>query len=84
MNANVNEVQFVIESDCRRFAYDYVQDRNIVKFTPKPAQDCGRVASPAEVLIEQPIELANIVMFSNEGKEAQLSGPGGVVTMVRR
>ena len=84
MNVSANEVQFTIESDCRRFAYDYVQDRNIVKFTPKPTQDCGRVASPAEVLIEQPIELANIVMFSNAGKEAQLSGPGGVVTMVRR
>jgi hypothetical protein len=36
------------------------------------------------VLIEKPLSLANIAMFSNEGRSVEFSGPGGRVSMTRK
>jgi hypothetical protein len=76
--------EFAIQSECRRFAWKYRQDRNIVQFTPLPVRDCARQRSPDETQIEDPITLANIAMFSGEGNEVQITGPGGRMTLVRR
>jgi hypothetical protein len=40
--------------------------------------------SPAEEILERPIDLANIAMFSEEGREVLLTGPGGSLAMRRR
>jgi hypothetical protein len=84
MTVSVGEGRFTIASECRRMAWSFNQDRNIVELEPAAGADCPRVRSPAEIAIEKPLNLANIAIFSNEGAEVQLSGPGGTVTMVRR
>jgi hypothetical protein len=60
------------------------QDRNLVQFTPVPGGECARVRSPAEIVADKTIKLANIVVFSNEGRSAQVSGAGGTLSMTRR
>jgi hypothetical protein len=35
------------------------------------------------LLIEKPLSLANIAMFSDEGRSVEFSGAGGRITMTR-
>ena len=86
MVARIGADSFVIQSECRRMAWGFRQDRNIVQLTPDPGSsaECARPRSPAEQLVEKPVSLANIAMFSKEGREVELSGPGGRVIMTRR
>ena len=86
MVARVTADSFRIQSECRTMAWSFRQDRNIVQLKEDPGSsaECPRGRSPAEQLIEKPIGLANIAMFSDEGRKAELSGPGGRVTMTRR
>lgn len=86
MNVSIGGGRLLIRSECRTMAWSFRQDRNIVQLEPDPgaSADCARVRSPAEVLVEKPIELANIAMFSNDGREVQLTGPGGSVTIAQR
>ncbi len=86
MVARVTPDSFSIQSECRRFAWTFRQNGNVVQLAPDPrsSADCARVRSPAEDLIEKPVGLANIAMFSDEGRKVELSGPGGLVTMTRR
>jgi len=84
MTVEASGGRFTLSSECRSFAWSYTQDRNVVAFTSQPGRDCARVRSPAELSVEKPVSLANIAMFSNEGREVELSGPGGRVAMARR
>lgn len=84
MNASFADGRLTIASDCVRFAWAYTQDRNIVAFTPAPAQSCERVRTTNEDQVAEVIPLANIAMFSEDGSEVELSGPGGRVAMTRR
>jgi hypothetical protein len=84
MSAEVTTDKFTIISDCRRMSWSLKQDRNLVQFTPVPGGECARVRSPAEIVADKTIKLANIVVFSNEGRSAQVSGAGGTLSMTRR
>ena len=84
MTAEVTADKFTIVSECHRLRYEMSQQGNIVKFTQVPGDDCARFKSPAEQLAEKSVKLANIAMFSDDGRTVQLSGPGGTVSMSRR
>ena len=86
MVARVTADSFTIQSECRRMAWTFRQDRNVIQLAPDPGSstDCARVRSPAELMIEKPVGLANIAMFGSDGREVELTGPGGRVTMTRR
>ena len=84
MTAEVTADKLTVVSECHRLRYGMSQQGNIVKFTQVPGNDCARFKSPAEQLAEKSVKLANIAMFSDDGRTAQLSGPGGTVSMSRR
>ena len=84
MAAEVTADKFTIVSECHRLRYEMSQQGTIVKFIPVPGDDCARFKSPAEQLAEKSVKLANIAMFSDDGRTVQLSGPGGTVSMSRR
>ena len=84
MTAEVTKDKFTIVSDCRRMSWSMKQDRNLVQFTPVPGGECARVRSPAEIVADKTIKLANIAVFSNEGRTAQISGAGGTLSMTRK
>ena len=84
MTAEATAERFTIVSECHRLRYEMSQQGNIVKFTQVPGDDCARFKSPAEQLAEKSVKLANIAMFSDDGRTVQLSGPGGTVSMSRR
>ena len=84
MTAEATTDRFTILSECRKMGWTFKQDRNFVQFTPAAGVECGRVRSPAELLANNTVKLANTVIFSDEGKTAQISGPGGTITMTRR
>ena len=84
MTAEATTDRFTILSECRKMGWTFKQDRNLVQFTPAAGVECGRVRSPAELLANNTVKLANTVIFSDEGKTAQISGPGGTITMTRR
>jgi hypothetical protein len=86
MNVSIGDGRFTIQSECRRMAWSFRQDGNVVQLSDDPgaSADCPRVRSPAELMVERPVGLANIAMFSDEGRKVQLTGPGGSVDMVRR
>jgi hypothetical protein len=86
MTATITADRFVLTSECRKLGYDFHQDRNVIHLAPNAAAsgNCGRPKSPAELLIEKPLSLANIAMFSNEGRSVEFSGPGGRVSMTRK
>jgi hypothetical protein len=84
MTAEATTDRFTIVSECRKMSWTFKQDRNFVQFTPAAGVECGRVRSPAELLANNTVKLANTVIFSDEGKTVQISGPGGTVTMTRR
>jgi hypothetical protein len=65
-------------------SWTYRQDRNLIQFTPATGVECSRVRSPAELLANNTVKLANTVIFSDEDRTMQISGPGGTITMTRR
>jgi len=84
MTVEASAGRFTLKSECRSFSWAYTQDRNLVRFTSQPGRDCARTRSPAELMVEKPVDLANIAMFTDEGRSVELSGPGGRVSMTRR
>ena len=84
MTAEATTDHFTIVSECRKMGWTFKQDRNFIQFTPAAGVECGRVRSPAELLADSTVKLANTVIFSDEGKRVQISGPGGTITMTRR
>jgi len=86
MTASITADKFVLTSECRKLGYDFHQDRNLVHLAPNAAAsaNCGRAKSPAEIAIEKPLSLANIAMFSDEGRSVEFSGAGGRILMTRK
>lgn len=76
--------EFAIQSDCRRFAWAYRQDRNIVEFKPLATRECARMRSPDESQVGDLVGFANIAMFTDAGREVEITGPGGRLTLARR
>lgn len=83
MNANFGADRLTISSECVSLAWDFRQDRNIVNFALENVSTC-RERTHNEDEIEEVVTLANIAMFSDEGRQVELSGPGGSATMTRR
>lgn len=84
MTAEATEDRFTITSECRKMSWTFKQDRNFVQFTPAGGVECGRVRSPAELLADSTVKLANTAVFSEEGRAVQISGPGGTLSLTRR
>ena len=84
MTAEATAGRFTITSECRKMSWTFKQDRNFVQFTPAGGVECGRVRSPAELLANNTVKLANTVVFAEEGKAVQISGPGGTLSLTRR
>ena len=84
MTAEVTKDRFTIVSECRKMSWTFKQDRNFIQFTPGAGVECARVRSPAELLADSTVKLANTVVFSDEGRTVQISGPGGTISMTRR
>jgi len=84
MTAEATKDHFTIISECRKMSWTFKQDRNLIQFTPSAGVECGRVRSPAELLASNTAKLANTVIFSDEGRAVQISGPGGTISMTRR
>ncbi len=84
MTAEATKEQFSLMSECRTMSWTFKQDRNFVQFAPATGVECGRVRSPAELLANNTVKLANTVVFSEEGRAVQISGPGGTLSMTRR
>jgi hypothetical protein len=84
MTAEATKDRFTIHSECRTMSWTYTQNRNLVTFTPVAGGECSRVRSPAEDIANATVKLANIAMFSDEGRTVQISGPGGTISMSRR
>ncbi len=84
MTADATKDQFSLISECRTMSWTFKQDGNFVQFTPATGVECGRVRSPAELLANSTVKLANTVVFSEEGRAVQISGPGGTLSMTRR
>jgi len=84
MTAEATTDHFTIVSECRKMSWTFKQDRNFIQFAPASGLECGRVRSPAELLADSTVKLANTVIFSDEGRTVQISGPGGTITMTRR
>ena len=84
MTAEATKDRFTIVSECRQMSWTYKQDGNLIQFTPGAGVECGRVRSPAELLANNTVKLANTVIFSDEDRTMQISGPGGTITMTRR
>ncbi len=75
-----------LSTGCLRRAWTYTQKRNVVTFTPSPAEssNCGRTPSGDEETAYAALSAANIVIFNKDGSEADLSGTGGNLTLQRR
>ena len=84
MTASVSGNQITVHSECVSLAWSYTQDRNIVAFKPGAVRHCGRNQTQNENEVQRAIGGATIALFSNEGREVQLSGSGGTVTLTRR
>ena len=73
-----------IATGCLRRAWTYTQDRNMVDFAGAPGSaNCGRTPSASEEAAYFALEHANMVIFSNDGRQADLSGTGGNLTLER-
>ncbi|MGH6707058.1 MAG: hypothetical protein ACREB1_09655 [Sphingomicrobium sp.] len=87
MTAAITKDAVTLSTGCFRRAWTYTQNRNVVAFTASPggSSNCGG-SSPgaaAETAYAALTE-ANIAIFSKDGREANLSGTGGTLTLERR
>ena len=87
LTASFKGGQASISSGCIRRAWTYTQKRNMVSFSPSPSgsSNCGggTPGGTAETAYAALTE-ANIAIFSQGGKRADLSGTGGNLTLERR
>ena len=87
MSATLGNGQAGLATDCFRRAWTYTQQRNSVTFTTSPSgsSNCGGQAPGAEEENAYAgIDAANIAVFSENGRRADLSGTGGTLTLERR
>ena len=84
MTAEATKDRFTLLSECRKMSWTFKQDRNLIQFTPAAGVECARVRSPAELLANNTVKLAQTVIFAEEGRTVQISGSGGTISMTRR
>ena len=76
-----------ISAGCVRRAFTYTQKRNVVSFAANPAgsSNCeGRGTNAEQATAADALQQASIVIFGQDGTEANLSGTGGNLTLRRR
>ena len=76
-----------IVAGCVRRAWTYTQKRNEVAFTANPAgsSNCeGQGTSAQQETAVVALQEASIAIFNEDGREANLSGTGGNLTLRRR
>jgi len=75
-----------LATGCLKRAFTYTQDRNKVSFTTSPSgsANCGRAPGADEEAAYAALESSNIAIFAKDGKQASLSGTGGVLAIERR
>ena len=87
MTAAITKDSVTLSTGCLRRAWTYTQKRNVVAFTASPggSSNCGgnSPSAGAETAYAVVTE-ANIAVFSKDGKQADLSGTGGTLTLERR
>ena len=76
--------RLTISSECVRMAWSYAQDGMAVSFRPAGAGGCGRKRTYNEDQVEKAIGSATMAMAMEDGREVQLSGSGGTVTLASR
>jgi hypothetical protein len=86
MTATLGGGKAAISAGCFRRAWTYTQNRNVVAFTAAPSgsSNCAGAPSSDEEAANSAISDANMVLFAKDGKEASLSGTGGMLTLQRR
>ncbi len=84
MNATVTGDRFMIRSDCLQLNWNFTQAGPGLSLTSPSAVDCPRGRTVNEVLAERVMGGVNMVLFSEDGSEVQLSGNRGTLTMTRR
>jgi hypothetical protein len=87
MTASFAGGKVTLVSGCLRRAWTYTQNRNVVSFTSDPggSANCGG-ASPSgeQETAYAALQQASIAIFDKDGREANLSGTGGNLTLQRR
>ena len=76
-----------VTSGCLRRAWTYTQKRNAVSFTANPGDSAncgGGVPGADQEAAYDAIDFATMVVFNKDGREANLSGNGGGITLERR
>ena len=86
LDLTIGEGQATLSSGCLRRAFTFKQDRNQVAFTSSPSgsSNCGRPPSVAEETAFAALADANLAVFGKDGRDANLSGFGGVLALERR
>ena len=86
MTASFGSGSATLATGCLKRAFTYTQDRNKVSFATSPSgsANCGRAPGADEEAAYAALEGANIAIFAGEGKQATLSGTGGVLALERR
>ena len=86
LDLTIGDGQATLSSGCLRRGFTYKQDRNQVAFTSSPSgsANCGRPPSAAEESAFAALADANLAVFGKDGRDANLSGFGGVLALERR
>ena len=87
MTATLQGGRATLSTGCFRRAWTYSQDRNRVSFesAPSGSSNCGGQApGQQEENAYAALDGVNIVIFSEKGKRADLSGDSGTLTLERR
>ena len=86
MTASFGGGAATLATGCLKRAFTYTQDRNKVGFavSPSGSANCGSAPGADEEAAYAALESANIAVFAKDGKQATLSGTGGVLALERR
>jgi hypothetical protein len=87
MTASFGGGKASIAAGCIRRAWTYTQKGNIVSFATDPggSANCGgNTPDASQETASAVLDKAAMAIFSNEGKQASLSGTGGNLTLERR
>jgi hypothetical protein len=75
-----------IAAGCSHRAWTFTQKRNIVSFSADPggSANCENPPNSDQEAAIHALDRATMAIFDKDGREANLSGNGGNVTLVRR